>query len=263
MPRTNRNPSLDIYIQYEFLASYDLSRLLNDLNHLLIEAYKAYPNPSRGYEPFLEVGTVRTGNSVRLKLVEGWQPRLSTDSEGEIEVSIPKKLGLPVLLAVLLVHGVSDAVSVRKDYYEGEKARVETALEQQEANKVMQGDRAKSLEEEARKIAEFIATNPAFTAVSVNKVGIKGRPHAPRKQLEPVEYDLPALMAKDREEKKMSTLEDAKAAEQRMNNAKAALQRYTERPDGAATDIKLHRQLAEALKKATDEYVGVVADLRP
>ena len=61
----------------------------------------------------------------------------------------------------------------------------------------------------------------------------------------------------------MSTLEDAKAAEQRMNNAKAALQRYTERPDGAATDIKLHRQLAEALKKATDEYVGVVADLRP
>ena len=81
-----------------------------------------------------------------------------------------------MLLAVLLVHGVSDAVSSRKDYYEGEKARVETALEQQEANKVMQSDRAKSLEEEARKIAEFIATNPAFTAVSVNKVGIKGRP---------------------------------------------------------------------------------------
>ena len=55
MARTNRNPSLNIYLQYEYLASYDLSRLLNDLNHLLIEAYRAYPNPSRGYEPFLEV----------------------------------------------------------------------------------------------------------------------------------------------------------------------------------------------------------------
>lgn len=271
MARTNRNPSLDIYIQYEHLASYDLSRLLNDLNHLLIEAYRAYPNPSLDYEPFLEVGTVRTGNSVRLKLVEGWRLHLSTDSKGEIEVSFPKKLGLPVLLAVLLVHGVSDAVSVRKDYYEGEKARIETALEQQEANKVMQSDRAKSLEEEARKIAEFIATNPAFTAVSVNKVGIKGRPHgafrprhsAPQKLLEPVGSDLPVFTAEDWWEKKMSTLEDVKVAEQRMNNAKTALQRYTERPDGAATDIKLHRQLAEALKKATDEYVAVVADLRP
>src|SRR5689334_10211536 len=118
MARTNRSPSLDVYIQYEYLSSYDLSRLLNDLNQLLIEAYKAYPNPIRGYEPFLEVETVRTGNSVRLKLVEGWQPSLSTNSEGEIEVSIPKKLGLPVLLAALLVHGASDAVSMRKDYYD-------------------------------------------------------------------------------------------------------------------------------------------------
>jgi hypothetical protein len=271
MARTNRSPSLDIYIQYEYLASNDLSRLLNDLNHLLIEAYRAYPNSSRSYEPFLEVGTIRTGNSVRLKLVEGWQPNLSTDSKGEIEVSIPKKLGLPVLLAVLLVHGASDAVSARKDYYEGEKARIETALERQEANKVMQSDRAKSLEEEARKIAGFIATNPAFTAVSVNKVGIKGGPDgafrpihsAPQKQLEPVGHDLPVPITEDLGEKKMSTQEDVKAAEQRMNNAKAALQRYTERPDGAATDIKLHRQLAEALKKATDEYVAIVADLRP
>jgi len=260
MARTNRSPSLDIYIQYEYLASYDLSRLLNDLNHLLVEAYKAYPNSNRGYEPFLEVRTVRTGNSVRLKLVEGWQPRLSTDSEGEVEVSIPKKLGLPVLLAVLLVHGASDAVSMRKDYYEGEKARIEAALAQQEANKIMQSDRVKSLEEEARKIAEFIATNPAFTGVSVNKVGIKGHLHG---QLEPAGYDQPIPLAEDREQRTMPTLEDVKAAEQRMNNAKAALQRYTERPAGAATDTKLHRQLAEALKKATDEYVSVVADLRP
>lgn len=60
----------------------------------------------------------------------------------------------------------------------------------------------------------------------------------------------------------MSTLEDVTAAEKRMNNAKAALQQYTDRPKGAPTDIKLHRRLAGALKKATDEYVAVVSDLK-
>jgi hypothetical protein len=79
MARTNRSPSLDIYIQYEYLASFDLSRLLNDLNHLLTDAYRAYPDTNRDYEPYLAVRTIRTGKSVKLKLVEGWKPRLSTD----------------------------------------------------------------------------------------------------------------------------------------------------------------------------------------
>lgn len=60
----------------------------------------------------------------------------------------------------------------------------------------------------------------------------------------------------------MSTLQEVKAAEKRMNDAKEALRKYTERPEGAATDIKLHLRLADALKKATDEYVGVVSKLK-
>jgi hypothetical protein len=35
-----------------------------------------------------------------------------------------------------------------------------------------------------------------------------------------------------------------------------------DRPKGAATDLKLHRQLAAALKKATDEYFAVVINLK-
>ena len=60
----------------------------------------------------------------------------------------------------------------------------------------------------------------------------------------------------------MSTLEDVKAAQKRVNNARVALQKYTERSAIAPTDIKLHRRLAEALKKATDEYLAVVIDLK-
>ena len=61
----------------------------------------------------------------------------------------------------------------------------------------------------------------------------------------------------------MSTIEEVNAAQRRMNDADAALRRYTERPVGAETNIQLHRGLADALKQATDEYVALVADLRP
>jgi len=36
-----------------------------------------------------------------------------------------------------------------------------------------------------------------------------------------------------------------------------------QRPEGAAADINLHRRLADALKQAIDEYVTLVAELRP
>lgn len=61
----------------------------------------------------------------------------------------------------------------------------------------------------------------------------------------------------------MSTIQEVNAAQGRMNDADAALRKYTERPAGAETNIRLHRQLADALKKTTDEYVALVADLRP
>jgi uncharacterized protein YdeI (YjbR/CyaY-like superfamily) len=60
----------------------------------------------------------------------------------------------------------------------------------------------------------------------------------------------------------MSTLEEVKAAEQRMNDAKKALQRYTERSTNERTDRKLHLRLAQELKQATDDYLASVIALK-
>jgi hypothetical protein len=59
----------------------------------------------------------------------------------------------------------------------------------------------------------------------------------------------------------MSTIQDVKAAEQKLNAAKTALQGYVDRPASQAADHKLHRRLAEELKQATDEYVKQVIAL--
>ena len=60
----------------------------------------------------------------------------------------------------------------------------------------------------------------------------------------------------------MTTIEDVKAAERKMNEAKIALQRYTERPPNDPPDHKLHRRLAEELKRAADDYLTSVINLK-
>lgn len=59
----------------------------------------------------------------------------------------------------------------------------------------------------------------------------------------------------------MSTIEEVKAAEAKMNGAKATLQQYVDRPANQAADHGLHRRLAEELQQATDEYVEQVIAL--
>jgi hypothetical protein len=60
----------------------------------------------------------------------------------------------------------------------------------------------------------------------------------------------------------MSTIEEVKAAERKMNEAKAALQRYTDRSPNDPTDHKLHLRFAEELKQATDDYLASVIALK-
>jgi len=58
------------------------------------------------------------------------------------------------------------------------------------------------------------------------------------------------------------TIEDVKAAERKMNEAKSALQQYTQRSPNDPPDHKLHRRLAEELKRATDDYLTSVINLK-
>jgi hypothetical protein len=60
----------------------------------------------------------------------------------------------------------------------------------------------------------------------------------------------------------MSTIEDVKTAERKMNEARIALQRYTEGSPNDPSDHKLHLRLAQELKRAIDDYVASVIALK-
>jgi hypothetical protein len=59
----------------------------------------------------------------------------------------------------------------------------------------------------------------------------------------------------------MVTYEEVKAAEERMNQARAVLLGYVERPKSQPSDFQLHLRIAEDLKGATDDYVRLVGEL--
>lgn len=61
----------------------------------------------------------------------------------------------------------------------------------------------------------------------------------------------------------MSTLQDVKRAEKRMEDARKALFAYLELPTQQDIDTKLRAHLADNLQRATDEYVELVETLEP
>lgn len=61
----------------------------------------------------------------------------------------------------------------------------------------------------------------------------------------------------------MSTLQDVKLAEKKMEDARKALFAYLELPKQTEIDLKLRMHLAENLQRATDEYVELIGALEP
>ena len=61
----------------------------------------------------------------------------------------------------------------------------------------------------------------------------------------------------------MATLEEVKAAEERMNAAKAALLEYAERPASRGRDADLQRRLSEELTRSTKEFLHLISQLTP
>jgi hypothetical protein len=61
----------------------------------------------------------------------------------------------------------------------------------------------------------------------------------------------------------MATLEEVKAAEERMNAAKAALLDYAERPATQGRDADLQRRLSEELTRSTKEFLHLISELHP
>ncbi|MDF2931531.1 MAG: hypothetical protein K0R36_862 [Chryseobacterium sp.] len=190
--------NLEIYLSYEKLKAKDLAYLLNNFSFISDEISEDYQNrfgSDNEQINSLDILTINTGNSVKFTLTEGWIPKVSSDAENDIIISIPQKLGIPVMLGYLLISGANQYQDLRSKQLDNQIKEIELQLKKTELHKAMVGKADNDRQNEDRtlntqdylnnKVPEvkikvldtlkFIYKNPDLNIVRVNNVEIKGR----------------------------------------------------------------------------------------
>jgi len=133
--------TLQAYISFDRLNAKDLAHFLNRVAYIsdkLSEDYLArFGNKLDGNDfPILEVASIQTGNSIKISLIEGWKPRISSDRENDIVIGIPKKLGIPLVIGWLLISGASQYLDLKNKHLDNKLKEIEIQIKQSEANKL-------------------------------------------------------------------------------------------------------------------------------
>jgi hypothetical protein len=145
---TQASDDLEIYISYDRLNASDLGHYLISLsfiaNKIADDYFIRFNNPEyEGKEPpTLEIESMYTGNSIKMKLKEGWKPSTKVE-DGDFVIYVPKMLGVPLLVAASLVTAAIAYQEWEKNSIEIDIDKIELQLKQHELNKVLRSDAGK------------------------------------------------------------------------------------------------------------------------
>jgi hypothetical protein len=168
---------LDLYLGYDRLTASALGRLLSGLGEMSLSAVQSYSDISGivvTAPPALEVDTIRTGESVKFAFGEGWLPSIGSDAQNDVVIGVPKKLGIPFLIAYLLLNAASLSMGVQKDYLDIRIKEIELKLKTMEIQRVIQPDSSyrAALDDQAKDLLDSISHNPDYRVLKVNGVDI-------------------------------------------------------------------------------------------
>jgi len=137
--------NLEIYISYERLKAKDLALYLQNLSFVAEKVTKDYmlrfgENQFAPSDfPYLEVETIHTGNSIKFTLVEGWKPTISavTNEDIDIVIGVPKKLGIPLGVALSLISVAYKYQDFKGQYLDNKIKEIELQLKRMELGKAL------------------------------------------------------------------------------------------------------------------------------
>lgn len=141
--------ALEIYISYNRLNAGELGQYLINLSFIANKISEDYlirfsdPEYEDQEPPVLDVDSLHTGNSITIKLKEGWKPSTRLE-DGEFILYIPKMLGVPLMVAASLVTAAITYQEITKNAIEIDIAKIELQLKQRELNKVLAEERQKA-----------------------------------------------------------------------------------------------------------------------
>lgn len=179
------NTEIDIYFKYNHLDTSELTELLSKIDRfyksLLNNSYPVYFSEkySMPFRNFLEIESINTGQSIRIKFKEGWKPEFQVRKK-EIEINIPVKLGIPAILLYFLLVGAQRLTNMRNDYLDGQLKEVELKIKQLELYEKIEERESfnrsisnRSYHRQAEETINFIINNQFMNYMEINGAVIK------------------------------------------------------------------------------------------
>lgn len=146
--------SLNYYIQYDYLTTDVLidilnptkeiySKIWNDIYTHEINEYRKLEENIYLVEPQLLIHSINTGDSVNLKFSDSYLPKVRFLRKGDVEVQLPKKMGIVALVGYFTVATLTslsglakNTLETQKAFYEKEKARIEYEMKTKQLEKL-------------------------------------------------------------------------------------------------------------------------------
>lgn len=181
------NLPIEVFIKYKYLDSGELGSILNGLNLVFYRILKIQSRPSRSRKNddvlyrFLEIESINTGHSIKIKFKEGWNPEIRFENN-EIEVGVPKKLGVPAIILYLLLIGFQKSLTLSNQALDNQLKEYEIELKKIELfEKIQRLDSIKktsvmkfSPQQFADSISESLIDNKNMYYIEINGVVVKG-----------------------------------------------------------------------------------------
>lgn len=191
----NSFETLDIYIDYDQLKAQDLAKLLSNLSFISDKISQDYFLRFEKSDelPTLDIDTMHTGGSIKFKLIEAWKVKMNNNESDDIVISIPRKIGVPLVVGFLLVTTAIGYLEVRKLWLEVQE--LENKVEQVVLSKALgMNNESENRDKDIFKLAnhyidhkipeikpvlmdtvKFVLNNPHFTKFTVNDIELKDR----------------------------------------------------------------------------------------
>jgi len=137
--------TLQVYISFDRLNSKDLAFFLNRVSEisdkLSDDYFIRFGNRLDWNDfPILEIGSIYTGNSIKITLIEGWKPKIGSDKDNDIVIGVPKNIGIPLVIGWLLISGASQLLDLRNKQLDNKLKEIEIQIKQSEVNKLFTTD---------------------------------------------------------------------------------------------------------------------------
>lgn len=173
---------LEIYFKYyrletELLMSlfYRLEKMYKSISEYTYPVYfsEQYNMPLRN---FLEIDSIKTGESIKIKFKEGWKPEFGV-KDRNLEIRIPLKLGIPLIILYLILQSAQKLTNLYTETLEIQLKELEIQVKELELQKIISQKSIKPLSykynRQSDDFVRYVINNSNINYFQINGLPIK------------------------------------------------------------------------------------------